>query len=93
MYAADDLALFYADFGVDVHRPVGAPLFRGLLDTAGLQLDRLHTCSHTLRYPAATVLTVGDLLTIRGQGYKVIAPPMPADDSDGAEWLADLVRQ
>lgn len=86
-----DLALFYADFGVDVHRPVGCPSFRGMLDTAGLVVDRLHACGHTLRYPAHIVLRRDDLLTIAGTAYKVVAPPLPVD-GDGAEWSADLVK-
>lgn len=94
---ASDLALMYAEFGVDVlHTPAtGAPVAgRAIFDQPGTALigGEILATEFGLRYPAATFPAVrrGDRFTISGVNYTVRETPQPT--LDGLEYIAPLAR-
>ncbi|MDO9596733.1 MAG: hypothetical protein Q7J47_03335 [Azoarcus sp.] len=86
-----DLDLFYADADtVTRGAGMGAP-FLGFLDSAGVRpFDGPFANTHVLQYRSTVRLAQGELLTIRGRAYKVIAPPQ-LNEGDATELLAPLV--
>lgn len=76
-----DLAASYRDLGEKVTPAVGVP-FCGMFDVADLDAfdGTAQAGDFALRYPAAVVLAVGAVLTIRGTQYRVAADPQRLGD-------------
>jgi len=86
---AADLALFYSDTADTVSGPSGD--FHAFLDPMDeASWDSARVSTHTLRYPDSTPLASGQLLTIKGQTYKVAAIPLRLNAD---EYTAELVKQ
>lgn len=90
-WASDDLAILYADFGVEVCRSNGAPSFMALKGVSDDGVFDTATISeHSIRYPTCNELFEGEEVTIDGRAYKVPKAP-PRRLLDGLESVVELI--
>jgi len=90
-FAAEDVAILYADFGVDVCRANGAPAFKALKGVTEEGVFGTGTISeHSIRYPSSVSLFEAEEVVIDGRAFK-LPRSAPRRINDGAECVVELI--